>query len=141
MKFYLANARINRKEVREWELGFEKRTGINLINPFFDKDAPEEELNHLENEKYLLISKEEKNSLVEGDKKAIASPEVDGIIAFITCKSWGTAMEIIYASQLQKKVYLIVKNGDENHPWLVSHSTRIFTSEEEFEKYIIYQKS
>ena len=40
--FYLAHPFEARKNVRKWELGFEKRTGINLFNPFYDGDERED---------------------------------------------------------------------------------------------------
>ncbi len=44
MKFYLAHPLKIRHEIRERELEFEKNTGIELINPFYDPKGKDEEL-------------------------------------------------------------------------------------------------
>ncbi len=134
-KYYLAHARVTKKEIREWEIDFENRTGLELINPFFDKDSVEEEFNHLGEEKYHMISSDSKRKLVEGDKEIISRPDVEGIISIISCKSWGTAMEILHAHQSKKKVYLIILNDDHAHPWLEYHADRIFKNLKDFEKF------
>lgn len=134
-KFYLAHARIERLKIRQWELEFEKSTGIELVNPFFDSEGNDKEMNHLDQEKYSMISEQEKILLVEKDKQAIL--ESDGLISIISCKSWGTAMEILFAFHHNKPVYLVVENGDHQHPWLVAHSTKIFFSEKQLKQHLI----
>ena len=48
VKFYLAHHRASRDSIRNWELEFEERTGIELINPFFDSDNVDMELVHFQ---------------------------------------------------------------------------------------------
>ena len=50
--------------------------------------------------------------------------------------SYGTIQEMVYATLSDVPVYAIVTNGHEKHPWLVYHSTQIFTSREEFEEFL-----
>ena len=137
LKFYLCHPRESRFKVRAWQPGFEKKTGIILFNPFFDKDNEEAEKNNLGKEKYKELTDHKK--LVEQDIQSIADPEIEGVIAYIdTANSWGSPMEIVYAKKvLGKKVYSIITNGDHHHPWLKYHSNQIFTSSEELEKFLI----
>ena len=49
-------------------------------------------------------------------------------------------MEIVYARLYNKPVYLVVTNGQEGHPWLTYHATRVFTSREAFEDFLSLKK-
>lgn len=138
--FYLCHPRTKRKEVRKWELGFENRTGINLINPFFDTDKADTEMNELGKEKYDLI--DDPAIIVEPDLKIIAEPYMRGIIALIdTHDSWGTPMEMRYTkAELKKEVYSVITNGDHNHVWLRYHSDEIFLNTQALEKFLVKKK-
>lgn len=133
MKLYLAHPFDSRKKIREWELGFEDRTGIELVNPFYD--TPErsdiEMIDAGKSERYEgLVPKE----LVRRDLGLMSV--VDGIVAVVDGSlSYGAIMEIVYASGMHgnRNVHIIVTNGHHQHPWLVAHSGRIYTSFAEFE--------
>ncbi len=79
-------------------------------------------------------------NIVEEDIKLIK--ECDGMIAIIDgALSYGTIQEIIYGYINKKKIYLIVTNNHENHPWLVYHSNKIFTNFKDCEEFIIKQQN
>lgn len=135
LEFYLAHPFNERHNIRTWELGFEKRTHINLINPFYDISREDvERIDAGRAERYTeLIPKE----LVERDIGYIIRSTTTGTIAFVTgALSYGTIMEMVYTKLNNKLLYSIVTNGHDNHPWLRYHSTKIFTNKLDFEKYI-----
>ncbi|MBT6819933.1 hypothetical protein HOA55_01110 [archaeon] len=135
--YYLAHPRVQREEVRKWEKGFERRTGIELVNPFYDHEGADKERNDLGKEKYDLI--ENPWDIVRGDLSAIADPKCDGVIALIDSKdSWGTPMEMRAAhAEYGKSVYSVVTNGDHNHPWLRAHSDKVFRTRDALENYLV----
>lgn len=133
LELYLAHPLDSRKEIREWELEFEKRTGITLVNPFYDTERKDvERIDAGRVERYeKLIPKE----IVERDLKEIDNS--NGTVAFVTgALSYGTIMEMFYTKMSNKPLYSIISNGHENHPWLKYCSTEVFKSKEEFEEYI-----
>jgi len=134
VKLYLAHPFDTRKWVREWELQFEKKHEIELFNPFYDAPGRTdvEKIDGGCQERYEKIDPTE---LVTRDLKYIHS--CDGLVAVVAdCFMVGTFMEIVYANIYKLPVYLIVTNGHHKHPWLVYHSTKVFTSLENFESYM-----
>lgn len=137
--FYLIHPRDTRMTIREWELKFEEKTGINLVNPFFDKKGEEAEQNELGPEKYAVSNKK---AIVEGDIAAISHPEVKGVIVIIEKdmqKSWGSSMEIFYThAVLGKKVFTVIEDDRSfHHPWLNTFSDKIFKTKEELEIFFL----
>ena len=63
--------------------------------------------------------------IVEGDKKDIHGCNM--MIVYAETPSWGTAMEVIYAQIIGKKILVICSNPRPS-PWLIYHATTIFTS-------------
>lgn len=135
--FYLAHPLDERKKVREWELEFENRTGIILINPFYDTERKDvERIDAGRAERYEKLNP---NEIVKRDLEEIS--KTDATVAFVTgALSYGTIMEIFYTKQKKKPLYLIISNGHENHPWLRYCSTKIFKNKEDFEKWITNEK-
>jgi len=139
VKYYLAHPFDSRREMREWELGFEKRTGIQIINPFYDEVR--EEIIVADNE-YIDMSREEREKLVLSKYKEIVEKDLekvrrsDGIIAIINDKkSIGTLQEMVYAFLAKKPVYVMAFNSA-NHPWVKYHATEIFTDLNHLEEYL-----
>lgn len=131
MKLYLAHPFDSRQLIREWELEFEARSGIELCNPFYD--APDrtdiEEIDAGRAERYEKLIP---SDLVRRDLRYMLA--CDGLIAIIDGSvSYGTIMEIVYANMFRLPVGMVVTNGHVNHPWLREHSSFIFTSFDEFE--------
>lgn len=130
-KLYLAHPFDMRDEVRKWELGFEKRTGIELANPFYDivKRAD------LNGRKDRTV--EEAKELVMRDLKAIEGS--DGLLAFLKqgAVSLGTPMEIQHASHaLHRPVYIISSDyWMLHHPWIIAYATESFLDKEMFEEW------
>ena len=116
-KLYLAHPFPTRTHIRGWEEEFERRTGIELVNPFYDRSRPEVE----KIDKGLLSPydlKRHYKKIGEGDLKAIQ--ESDGIVAYHRhgIPTVGTAMEIIMAALVYKKPVFIITNKP-GHPWLL----------------------
>ncbi|MDO8517416.1 MAG: hypothetical protein Q7S33_04820 [Nanoarchaeota archaeon] len=135
-EYYLAHPFDSRKQIRDWELGFEKRTGISLLNPFYDdsRRTDVEKIDAGRNERYEKLDEKE---LVERDIGHIKQKSVKGIIAFVNGDlSYGTIQEMVYAKSYNKLVYSVISNGHENHPWLKYHSTKIFKSKDELETFL-----
>jgi nucleoside 2-deoxyribosyltransferase len=136
--FYLAHPFDSRKGIREWELKLEKKLKyITLNNPFYDGT---------ERKDIMRIDKGKKEpydvdpvAIVEGDLLSILTS--DGIVAIVNTQenypSYGTIQEIVYARMFHKPIYMLVVNGHEDHPWLQYHATKIFTTFEELENYLI----
>jgi nucleoside 2-deoxyribosyltransferase len=117
VKFYLAHPILKRYEVREQELQFEKKTGIQLINPFYD--TYEKDVYMVKIDKGLMDKWDEKldyERIVEKDLEAIR--QCDGVVAVVyRTFSIGTFMELWYALTLKKPVYIVTKSCC-THPWL-----------------------
>lgn len=66
------------------------------------------------------------NEIVEGDKSDIEACDV--FLAYCWQVSWGTAMEILYAHQVGKRVVLVIPEGARISPWLRYHSHAIYST-------------
>lgn len=132
MTLYLAHPFDSRHKIRAWELSFEFRTGIELINPFYDTDRKDiEKIDRGEASKFDF----DPFTIVTGDLELVYN--ADGLVAIVEGqKQIGTIMEIVYANYYKKPVYLVVTNGQERSPWLIYHATRIFTTLGDFEYFI-----
>jgi hypothetical protein len=132
---YLAHPRESRHEIREWELDFERRTGIPLLNPFFEIDKEHKETDIYEEnplEAYKILN----GSTVEAELDHISDSK--GVVAFVDGSlSYGTIQEMVYSKIFRKPLYTLVTNGHESHPWLVYHATEIFTCRNELERRLI----
>ena len=133
---YLAHPFDSREEIREWELGFEKRTNINLLNPFYDCERTDIiSIDAGRQERYQVDPTE----IVINDISQISNKGTDGLVAIIDGSlSYGTIQEMVYGNKIYNKpVYSIITNKHEKHPWLNFHSTKVFTSMKEFEDYAL----
>lgn len=65
------------------------------------------------------------SDIVEGDKNDIDSADI--LLVNHVKPSVGTSMEILYAWERKKEIY-IISPSNENSPWLIYHSTKIFHS-------------
>ena len=132
-ELYLAHPYDFRHGIRDWELYFEEKTGIQLINPFYEL-FPEETFKR---DKGILdrYAQTDPHELVKKEVQTIKLS--DGIVS-VVCggNSIGTLMEMVYAKNFKKEVYSIVMTGQEKHPWLSVHSSKIFTNFQDFEGFI-----
>jgi len=122
LRYYLAHPILLRRKVRRDELEFERKTKIELVNPFYD--GPEvAAIAPLDSGEITLkqySARLSKNGLGEkfvlGDLSAIA--ETDGIVAVIhsDVPTIGTSCEIWEAMRSGKPVYIVTDFG--NHIWL-----------------------
>ena len=124
MRLYLAHPFNTRKVMREWELGAEVKYDIEIVNPFYD--ITRDDIVPIDNStagRYELL---DCTKIVNRDIDAIAGCE--GVVAIVSGDtSYGTIMEIVYASMFDLPVYIVWTNGHEQHPWLKYHAKRIFT--------------
>ena len=135
-RFYLAHPFDSRHELREWELEVEKSTGLEIVNPFYDIDRGTD-ISDVDEGRSVRYSSGKHKAIVTRDVKAIR--KTDGVIAFVTGDlSYGTIQELVYAYLDSAPVYLVCTNGHEEHPWLVYHTTKIFTSREELEEFLVF---
>jgi len=135
--YYMAHPFDYRKKAREWELGIEKKLGINIINPFYDtgrQDAKDIDAGRLA--RYQI----DPNIIVEKDVEWIDRSK--GMIAFITGDlSYGTIQEMVYAHSKGKQVLSVITNGHDKHPWLQYHSTEVFTKVGDLETFLENEKN
>ena len=139
MRLYLAHQLSTRHEIRKWELGFEKETGISLLNPFYDcpnrKDIKRmDKMKESEVKEYLKTRDSNQcTTIVERDLEMIR--KCDGVVAFVT-KSIGTSMEVIMASRIFNMPVFVITDKYCNHAWIKTHSNRQFKTKEDFEKWL-----
>lgn len=137
MRLYLAHPTIKRKEVREWELGFEARTGIELLNPFYDGDVERQDIKEIDAGKKGIYDRTLDNKhIVEGDLSLIR--ESDGVLAFVPADTLviGTIFEITIARrEFSKPVYIVAPGSHYSHPWFIYHGCIMFDSFKDFEDY------
>ena len=136
MKLYLAHPFDARHRIREWELWIEEKTGIEIVNPFFDVERNDKEL--IDSKGATLESKdtrERRYGITDAQAAAIVERDVDqiencdGIIAIVDGSlSYGTIQEMVYARIMDKFCLSMISNGQSRHPWLRYHSTMIFES-------------
>jgi len=135
LSLYLGHPFESRKEVRKWELMFERRTGIELINPFYDvKDRTD--IKRIDSGEKGMDEDIDEIKIVQNDISKIEKSQ--GLIIIIDGKkSYGTIQEMVYAFLFNKPVYSLITNGYEEHPWLKYHSTKIFTKRKNLEDFLI----
>lgn len=139
---YLAHNFNIRKQMRKWELKIEGKYNINLDNPFYDHDRNDiKSLDKLEDDspEQVKFFKERNtltmvDSIVEGDLELIRKS--DGIVTQIKSPSIGTSMEIFFAARILRIPVYIITKKHANHPWIKKHATMIFSSMDEFEKFL-----
>lgn len=129
---YLAHPFSTREWVREWELKLEGKLGIMIINPFYDMERSDVfAIDQGLKGKYDVDPNVTVNRDVNIIKKCV------DVLTFITGDmSYGTIQEMVYGKLLKKPNYSLIMNGQENHPWLRYHSTKIFTQIEDLEKFL-----
>ncbi len=130
MRLYLAHPILVRKEVREAELKFEEKTGIELVNPFYDGKRYDFRDNNNGKLKEWDMGLDHE-SLIENDVKLILS--TDGLVAVIPLEQTiGVICELMIAKQFNKKVYIVTSHKPWlNHPWLKYVSDVIVSNFEE----------
>lgn len=120
VRLYLAHPLASRHEVRELELQLEEDLGIDLLNPFYDRDGMARgdvaRIDAGEITPYDLHLSPK--AIVEGDLASI--DECDGVLALITSEATiGVWMELFYAKENYIPVLLV--SDDERirqHPWV-----------------------
>jgi len=103
--------------------------GINAMNPFYSQEMePRSDVAAIDNGEvmeYQELTIELSQQLVRQDERMIEKS--DFIIAYMPYPSWGSGMEIYYASKvLRLPVIIITEDKWKNHPWLQSYAYRIF---------------
>lgn len=75
---------------------------------------------------YRGVEDQKFEEIVEGDIEDIRGSDV--LLVNCSGPSWGTAMEIFFAHQLDKPVLVVHPPGMKISPWLRYHSAEMFTS-------------
>ncbi len=124
IRLYLAHPIASREDIRNKEIAFEERTGIELANPFYDSEEAAI-IKKLDSGKMTvqeysahLVEKGHGEEFVELDMRTIK--ECDGVVGVIYrgTPTVGTSMELFYAAIVVKKPVYIVTNFPE-HIWLI----------------------
>jgi hypothetical protein len=63
------------------------------------------------------------HEIISGDIEDISASDI--LLVNATQPSWGTAMELFFASQRQGRLIVTVCPNDKPSPWLVGHSTYV----------------
>ncbi len=128
--FYLAHPTESKEWVRGWQKGFEQRTGIKLINPFFDCNSLETEMGELGKEKYLQMGSAQRSELIRGDLQGIADKEIlGGIFLFDDSYTLGTPLELALTKLMGKLTYTVAMHSEaayQKHPTFALFSDKIF---------------
>ena len=131
VKYYLAHPFDSRKEMRVWELHLALQYEIDIVNPFYSLHR--DDVISIDEGRAGRYEKLDPDELVMRDLEAIG--RCNAIIAYVNGDlSYGTIMEIVYASKMNKEIHIIVTNGHEKHPWIVFHADHIYLSKQEFEE-------
>jgi hypothetical protein len=140
-KYYLAHPYGARQWVREWELKIERDLGIEVINPFYDRQA--EQIAALDRLKTVSTTSLQKYTdglnefeIVGDDLGQIT--KADGIIAILTDEvAIGTPMEIFFSAFVAKHPTFVIclYKPFQNHPWIKALATKRFNTVEEFEEF------
>jgi len=135
---YLAHSFAKALTVREWELGFESRTGISLFNPFYEGKERELFIPFIEGKLQFgeYINTSNWKNYVDDDLSNIQKS--DGILALIydNVTQIGTIMEINEAWHLNKPIYVVImgENTFLQHHWFLKRvGAKVFSSQQEFE--------
>jgi len=121
-KLYLSHPFRSRKRLRKWELGFEERTGVPLINPFYEIIGN----NSSERCRNIGVVSRDISQIIKS--KGVLTI-VDGSL------SYGTIQEMVYSKLNDRPVYSVITNGSHDHPWLKYHSNKIFRCLGDFENW------
>ena len=129
---YLAHPTPIRSQIRKWELEIEKKyEGIELFNPFYDVNR--DDVEKLDKGEITLSEMDIK--LVDSDLQAIHN--CNGFLAIVDGTfTFGVPMEMVYAHQGGKGIFVIAENDYAGHPWIRYHADKIFESKEDFENHI-----
>lgn len=137
--YYLAHPLNMRYEIREWELDFERRTGINLQNPFYDILGQErEDVKRIDSgdlKARTVRTKADGVKIVRNDLRLIFNQE--GLVAICEKgqESMGTPMEVFFNAFVLKRPTYIVSQTLNGHPWLMGLGTKVFNTLPDFEAY------
>ncbi len=144
-RFYLAHPTESRQEIREWEAGFEERTGVQLVNPFYECSTLETEFGDMGKEKYSQL-KEQVTKLYAGDLEQISRKDIlGGIVILDDNWTWGTPAEQATMWMMSKLIYTLTLSKEKdyfNHPVVRFYSgNNVFPSKEELENFMIKNKN
>ena len=139
--FYLAHSFGHAVEVRDWELQFEARTGIQLFNPFNEGKEKELYIPYLKGELPFIdyLQTPDWSTFVADDIENLESHDALLALIFPNTLQIGTPQEIAEAFYMKKPIYVITHDMNpfiQNHWWLKRVNAKIFQTRDEFERYI-----
>jgi hypothetical protein len=141
MQYYLAHQLIYRKIVRGMQKDIEYYYGLTLINPFYDTQRTDIQAIDQGKQSRYDIEIERCKDIVLNDLNVIRN--CDGVICILfDHEVLGSFMEMFYAwNDCEIPVYLICYDEKiRNHPWIKAICYKIFSSIDEFKKYLDVNK-
>jgi len=99
--------------VRKWELYLEEKTGVQLINPFYDVER--QEIQRLNEGLHMVYDKHISRVIVESDLSSIE--QCDAMLVILPTHSIGCAMELYHAKTIGMPVAVYTNM---NHPWIIA---------------------
>jgi nucleoside 2-deoxyribosyltransferase len=141
-KLYLAHPLVRRHEIRILELQFEEKTGIKLLNPFYDNYGPggREDIKSLDRGEYVartIKTKQMGLGITEVDLRLIDSCEGMVAVKNKTDVSDGTPMEFFYNSRILKRPTFLITEDLCGHPWYIAYATEIFKDWHSFQSHML----
>ena len=127
LKYYLSHPHAHKREVRDWQLRFQEKTGCRLVNPFYD-----------------LTTEASDDRVFNGDYVEVVCDDLDAIRHSdgVLCRvfdDWpmiGNSMELVYAFRHKVPVYTHAPDSLKGHYWLRYHSDTIFTAFYDLENFV-----
>lgn len=140
IKLYLGHPTESKEKIRKWQLSFQQRTNIALINPFFEASPLDPKTEKMGADKYLKMNDELIFKIVQKNLETISDKEIIGAV-FIVDNSYtiGTFAEMMANKLMGKLNFTIITHANphyKKHPFFLYLSDRIFHSPKEFEDYI-----
>lgn len=123
---------------------YEKTYNIKIVSPFYEIYRKEIIiLDSLKTKKDVLAYKKTwthkmKKQIVELDLELIR--ECDGILAYIPYPTIGTSMEIQFAHDIKKPIYVISRKRYSEHAWVSAYKTEVFPTFLSFGKWLLQKE-
>jgi len=123
---------------------YEKIYNIKIVSPFYEIYRKEILiLDSLKTKKEMVQYKKTwtramKKKIVEIDLELIR--ECDGVLAYIPYPTIGTSMEIQFAHDIKKPIYIISRKRYSDHAWISTYKTEVFPTFSSFNKWLLQKE-
>ncbi len=123
---YLAHPAFIEEEVRAWELGVEKRLGIDFFNPFYENAHQQDMFKKLQSDKsgQLIWDRTWQSVDIIVDPDLVYIDGCDFLTAiFADVPMAGTPMELFYAHHCKNMQTFSACLGKFVSPWIIRHTS------------------